>query len=60
MRDPHLPALVRGRAAFARVQQRMREGGRMGRLLPAVRELTRGNYHRFGRGLKGFAADLLL
>lgn len=60
VRDTELLALTRGKAAYARVQQRMREGSRAERLLPAVRELIRGNYHRFGRGLKGFAADLLL
>lgn len=60
LRDPSLIELTRRRAAHARAQQRMREGSRAGRFLPAVCELGRGNYHRFGHGLKGFAADLLL
>jgi glycosyltransferase involved in cell wall biosynthesis len=51
---------LRGKAAFARVQQRMREGSRLGRFLPSLRQLMSGNYHRFSRGWKGFAADLFL
>ena len=60
VRDPDLIGLTRAKAEFARAQYQMRMGGRVGRLGPAVRELVRGNYARFGRGLKGFAADLLL
>lgn len=53
-------SMFRMKAAFSGVQARMRRGTRIGRVAPAVRELGRGSYHRFGRGLKGFAADLLL
>jgi len=58
--DPHLIERTRQRAAHARTQYRMRLGSRIGRLGPATRELLRGNYHRFGHGFKGFAADLFL
>lgn len=58
--DPGVVELIRRKAAFARVQQRMREGSRVGRLAPAVGRLMAGDYARFGRGWKGFAADVLL
>ncbi|QJX00476.1 glycosyltransferase family 2 protein [Frigoriglobus tundricola] len=58
--DPLLIELTLRRAAHARVQQHMRTGSRVARVGPSVRELVRGNYHRFGHGLKAFAADLLL
>lgn len=60
VRDPVLLSLTRTRAEFARVQQRMRAGGRLGRVAPAVRALVAGRYHRFARGWKSFAADLFL
>jgi glycosyltransferase involved in cell wall biosynthesis len=60
LRDPELLGHVRNKAAFMRVRQRMHEGGRFGRVVPAVRELLAGNYARYGRGWKGFAADVLL
>ncbi|HEY2909278.1 MAG TPA: glycosyltransferase family 2 protein [Gemmataceae bacterium] len=58
--DPQLIRLTRQKAAFARVQQRMREGSRLGRIVPALRQLTAGRYHGFTRGLRAFAADLFL
>lgn len=58
--EPESVSLLRDKAAFARVQQRMREEWRVGRVWPAVRELVCGGYARFGRGWKGFAADLFL
>ena len=51
---------LRGKAAFARGQQRMREGSRLGRILPCLRGLGKGHYHRFARGWRSFAADLVL
>ena len=51
---------IRRKAAFTRAQQRMREGWRIARLMPAVGRLVVGDYGRFGRGWKGFAADLVL
>lgn len=58
--DPEAIDLLRGKAGFARDQQRMREGGRWRRVGPAVRHLLRGDYHRHTRGWRAFAADLLL
>ena len=60
VRDPALLQLTRAKAEFARVQQRMREGGRLGRFAPALRALVTGRYRRFARGWKSFAADLFL
>ncbi len=58
--DPQLIRLTHQKAAFARGQQRMREGNRLARIVPAVRELASGRYHRFARDLGAFAADLFL
>jgi hypothetical protein len=60
VKDPEVIDLLRAKAAFARTQQRMREGSRLGRVLPALRLLVAGDYTRLGRGWKAFAADLLL
>lgn len=60
LRDPDLVRRTRAKAAFARTQQRMREGTRLGRVWPVARELAAGHYARYGRGLKGAAADLFL
>ncbi len=60
VRDPDLLALTRAKVALARSQQRMREGGRLGRVGPAVRHLLAGRYHRLARGWKSCAADLFL
>jgi glycosyltransferase involved in cell wall biosynthesis len=60
VRDPDLTAFVRRKAMFLCVQARMREDPRVARVWPALRELFRGHYHRYSRGLKAFAADLLL
>jgi glycosyltransferase involved in cell wall biosynthesis len=60
VKDPEVIDLIRAKAAFARAQQRMRQGSRLGRLVPALRLLAAGEYGRFSRGWKGFAADLLL
>lgn len=58
--DPTVVELLRGKAAFASAQRAMRDGSRAGRVAPALRQLLTGNYATYGRGLKGFAADLLL
>jgi glycosyltransferase involved in cell wall biosynthesis len=58
--DPEAIDLLRGKAAFARSQQRMREGRQWRRVGPAVRHLLAGDYHRHTRGWRAFAADLLL
>jgi glycosyltransferase involved in cell wall biosynthesis len=58
--DPDALDLLRGKAAFARSQQRMREGRRWRRIAPAVRHLLHGEYHRYTRGWRAFAADLLM
>jgi hypothetical protein len=60
VRDPEVIPLLRAKAAFARTQQRMREGSRLGRVLPALRLLAAGDYTRLSLGWKAFAADLLL
>jgi glycosyltransferase involved in cell wall biosynthesis len=60
VKDPGVIDLLRAKAAFARTQQRMREGPQLGRVLPALRLLLTGDYARLGRGWKAFAADLLL
>jgi glycosyltransferase involved in cell wall biosynthesis len=60
MVDSEAIELLRGKVAFARSQQRMREGRRWRRVTPAVRHLLRGDYHRHTRGWRAFAADLLL
>jgi glycosyltransferase involved in cell wall biosynthesis len=60
MLDSALLPLVRAKIDFARTQERMRRGTRLGRSLPALAALLRGRYHRFGRGWKSFAADLFL
>lgn len=58
--DPEAIDLLCGKAAFARSQQRMREGWRWRRVGPAVRHLLAGDYHRHTRGWQAFAADLLM
>lgn len=60
LHDERVIAACQARAAHARVQQKMRLGSRLGRFFPAVGELMKGNYHRYGLGFKAFAADLLL
>jgi glycosyltransferase involved in cell wall biosynthesis len=59
VRDPELLPRVRDKVALARLQQRLREGGRLRRIVPALRTLFAGRYHRYARGWKSFAADLM-
>ena len=58
--DSETVELAAEKARLARTQQVMRESGRGRRVVLAFRELLTGRYHRFDRGFRSFAVDLLL
>ena len=58
--DSETVELAAEKARLARTQQVMRESGRGRRVVLAFRELVTGRYHRFDRGFRSFAVDLLL
>jgi glycosyltransferase involved in cell wall biosynthesis len=60
LREPALLEAVRGKIVHSQAQLRLRRASRLARPLLALRELLTGHYHRYGRGLKSFAADALL
>jgi glycosyltransferase involved in cell wall biosynthesis len=58
--DSETVELAAEKARLARTQQVMRGSGRGRRVVLAFRELVTGRYHRFDRGFRSFAVDLLL
>ena len=58
--DSEAVELAAEKARLARTQQVMRESCRLRRVILAVLQLVTGRYHRFDRGFRSFAVDLLL
>lgn len=60
LRDPEIVAWTRGKTEHARRQLAMRETNRLCRIALAMQAWWAGDYGRFSRGWKAFAADVFL